>query len=404
MRPSSAAVASSGLADAGRDFFLDVLKGVAIILVVVGHVGLFQLMFSFHMPFFFFLSGVTAGIQMRTSRTSRSRRMLALAVPYFAWLVAYWGLTPIPALAERVGMAALNPRSGGLWYLYVLLGMYAVLWLLKKLPVSDVRVAILVVCVLALLLPHPGGIEPYSGEQVAPLMAGWNPSALNDACGLFGWRSILWFFPFFGAGYLASTPRVWSGLCKRRWSWLPFVGAFVVLLMVFWPPVTTGATGYWTVLSRYLIAAAGIAAAVSLGRLIPTVVTVPLAWIGQRTLPIYAIHIMLVDELPQIQGYARLVVIPVLAIGFSLLLGRAIERNAFGGFLLLGKRMPHLAAGRAVFDFGLLAVSWKVFRYLQVSPGLYNKAAIAVLTVILAWGPEFVKRARAASVVQNQEA
>lgn len=43
-----------------RDFFIDVLKGWGIILVIWGHSSqfLFNEIYSFHMPLFFFLSDV----------------------------------------------------------------------------------------------------------------------------------------------------------------------------------------------------------------------------------------------------------------------------------------------------------------------------------------------------------
>lgn len=94
-----------------RDAFLDITKGMAIILVVVGHVIQgssekfddllwFRVIYSFHMPLFVFLSGVVAAIAFRSdsiqdgvggtlrrAKTKISKAALRLLLPFLAWCV-----------------------------------------------------------------------------------------------------------------------------------------------------------------------------------------------------------------------------------------------------------------------------------------------------------------------------
>lgn len=94
-----------------RDAFLDITKGMAIILVVVGHVIQgssekfddllwFRVIYSFHMPLFVFLSGVVAAIAFRSdsiqdgvgsvlkrAQTKISKAALRLLLPFLAWCV-----------------------------------------------------------------------------------------------------------------------------------------------------------------------------------------------------------------------------------------------------------------------------------------------------------------------------
>jgi fucose 4-O-acetylase-like acetyltransferase len=94
-----------------RDVFLDIAKGLAIILVVLGHVlqgstanfddllG-FKMIYSFHMPLFIFLSGAVASIVFdpmlindgveRTFKDACSRvnkALIRLVLPFLAWCV-----------------------------------------------------------------------------------------------------------------------------------------------------------------------------------------------------------------------------------------------------------------------------------------------------------------------------
>jgi fucose 4-O-acetylase-like acetyltransferase len=92
-----------------RDLFLDIAKGLAIILVVVGHVVQgsspnfddllwFKVIYSFHMPLFVFLSGAVAAIAFKSdkvkegvsaalqqTKTRIAKAMVRLLLPFIAW-------------------------------------------------------------------------------------------------------------------------------------------------------------------------------------------------------------------------------------------------------------------------------------------------------------------------------
>ena len=94
-----------------RDAFLDIAKGLAIILVVVGHVVQgssesfddllwFRVIYSFHMPLFVFLSGAVAAIAFQSNtiqggfgsaikraKTKISKASIRLLLPFVAWCV-----------------------------------------------------------------------------------------------------------------------------------------------------------------------------------------------------------------------------------------------------------------------------------------------------------------------------
>ena len=96
---------------ADRDAFLDIAKGLAIILVVLGHViqgsaqnfdeliG-FRVIYSFHMPLFVFLSGAVAAIAFKPERVEQGfkasmllakskifKAVIRLLLPFISWCV-----------------------------------------------------------------------------------------------------------------------------------------------------------------------------------------------------------------------------------------------------------------------------------------------------------------------------
>lgn len=124
-----------------RDTRIDALKGLAIVAVVLYHtLGQFlvtaptlalygrELLFSFMLPLFAFLSGHVLGRPGKfRPRAYFVRRTLGLMVPYVCWEIVY-GLTKradarrgVAGLGAYLAETLLNPHlEGRMWYLYVL--------------------------------------------------------------------------------------------------------------------------------------------------------------------------------------------------------------------------------------------------------------------------------------------
>lgn len=82
-----------------RDSQLDVLKGIGIVLVVFAHTYkgcLSGLIYLFHMPLFFFLSG--AALNYSKNRNDMLKRFKHIMVPYFTFSLVcflYWVLIEV---------------------------------------------------------------------------------------------------------------------------------------------------------------------------------------------------------------------------------------------------------------------------------------------------------------------
>ena len=79
-----------------RDFVLDYAKGIVIILMVIGHCYskenfLLELIYGFHMPFFFLISGLIYGKKLRNEnyRFSYKKVGTGLMIPYYFYELVF---------------------------------------------------------------------------------------------------------------------------------------------------------------------------------------------------------------------------------------------------------------------------------------------------------------------------
>ncbi|MGT2459004.1 acyltransferase family protein [Cupriavidus basilensis] len=115
---------------------LDVYKGLAILLVVIGHLAqsatpefdkslLFKGIYMFHMPLFFFVSGMVYALKgnnfsVKGLCESMGKRARQLLLPYFAWYVVGYFIShqQLP-FGEYMARLWKSPDYG-LWFLWVL--------------------------------------------------------------------------------------------------------------------------------------------------------------------------------------------------------------------------------------------------------------------------------------------
>lgn len=136
----------------GRLVYLDSLRGLAILLVVAGHLiqynydqgiqnPLFNIIYSFHMPLFFFLCGCTRSVyegtikgevySLKNMGNDMLNKFISLIIPSVAWSVL------VPLFFQRVHIISIETLSG-YWFLNVLFAIY-VFWLLVSYIYSNIN-------------------------------------------------------------------------------------------------------------------------------------------------------------------------------------------------------------------------------------------------------------------------
>lgn len=149
-----------------RDAYMDFLKGIAVLAVVVGHSivdipkmdFLFQIIYSFHMPLLIFLSAYIEE-ENSTKYAGREgsmllRRMCGLLLPYLSWTVIYAAVSGqlLSMDAVQLGRMLTGYTQNGLWFFPVLFGlkiMHFLYWIVqKKLGQCTVLTSLLICFVL----------------------------------------------------------------------------------------------------------------------------------------------------------------------------------------------------------------------------------------------------------------
>ena len=144
-----------------RSKYLDSLRGLAIILVVIGHIiqynyeeglmnPIFNIIYSFHMPLFFFLCGCTRCLYERTRGGMLEnvlgvvkeiyRKFTSLIIPSIAWTIV------VPLFFKK-DMHSFSGFVSGYWFLNVLFVIYA-LWFILSLLLNRFKSKWIVVAAL----------------------------------------------------------------------------------------------------------------------------------------------------------------------------------------------------------------------------------------------------------------
>ena len=334
----------------GRSLTVDVAKGVGILLIALGHNwlvlgdrgALFQVIYSFHVPLFFVLSGVFLRQSTPFTRVIRSR-VDALLKPYFVVLTT-WGAMVFLGKWMVAGTEGYGPLAyfGGVLYGTGATIVWAPLWFLPHLFLSAICAWTIIRC--------SGGVVLRSASMSAFLLLvgiatigslGPHDIALLDIVdskASIGWPWSLDLVPitapFIVAGYLM---RDW--ILQGRFRLPVFVLAlavFIALHMVLHQTMQLNERDYGQPVMSTLQAGLGIYLCIAisqvLGRL--SLTSSVLAFIGARSLLVLIFHSCIQDWIflglaDQIANpYVRAVLGLVCGIAIPLLLWEGARRNS----------------------------------------------------------------------------
>lgn len=285
-----------------RDVSVDISKGIGIVLVVIGHSWLaikhpplFDLIYSFHMPLFFFLSGMFfngSGDYGRFALTKADQ----LLKPFYVVLLSFGMLKLVMAGADlQAGMVGVLYGSGNtiplvsLWFLAHLWVTFQVAWLvensLRFSRISKTAQAAILLIILGagyyilqffsqLTITLPGSANP---TKAAGLPLSLDVSLISTA--------------FFLIGF-----RLRRAVMAMRFS-LPFLlcatGAFAALLYFFDHSLNLNQRQYGNPFVTTLVAMLGIYIVLSISRQRADVSCAAgkvLAYLGRQSLFILIFH------------------------------------------------------------------------------------------------------------------
>lgn len=208
-----------------RDRYMDILRGILIILVIVGHSIAdierltipFNLIYSFHIPLLIFSSGYIEEDYSEKYLNKRSRmlamRTSKILIPYFVWVfIDYIRNFGFP-IDGRIYLARLlGYSSTGMWFLAVLFGlkcMHFFFWILKDLIEKKKKAGILLSCGLIIIL-----------EAILLVVACFSrfPYAIN---------MLSYAIPYFSGVMIAQDDRI-KRMMQSKFLTIVAIGIYVV--------------------------------------------------------------------------------------------------------------------------------------------------------------------------------
>jgi fucose 4-O-acetylase-like acetyltransferase len=263
--------------------WIDAARGIGIILVVYAHAirgvmgsGMYRsaslgvqdaLIYAFHMPLFFFVSGLFAGRRPGdTASAFLKSRLLTIAWPYLLWSVVQ-GLVNI--LVATTAGSAVNRTTQWDQLLSILWQPIGQFWFLYA----------LFICQILLLLPRP---VFYVLAILAPLLGDLiQGNILSNALGD---------LPFFAAGVWLNAQRATHITASPGRTAVIAVGAWALFAaLVLMGGVLQGVPPVQAL--RLVTGLAGTIGTLCLMRLVASH-TAPLAYLGAASMPIYLLHVL----------------------------------------------------------------------------------------------------------------
>lgn len=333
---------------------LDQLKGLAIILVVLGHVlqyvsfpetymhlWLYNCIYAFHMPLFFLISGyavtMAKGWRNNGNMLLVRKRMMQLLLPFCTWAIIRAFFEPV--FVDYLCDVFLHPGRC-LWFLWVLFFVFA------SDRVSSILYGILLQAYLLQSRPKLSFFLSFFTVWTILFLIS------NLTQGLFASFQVFFAFPSYELGVvLAKTDLVKRLNTIKVLPYCCLISSLLVLFIYMSCYYTHNPTHYdivdklpevlgmaTKVLYPYLMSSSCCVMLLLLFmRFGMSFSWMNLHWLGKASLGIYAVHNFFLLHLPLWSGYVGAVLVTGLLLTSSYLLVNFLLRNKYVALLTLGK-------------------------------------------------------------------
>ena len=325
-----------------RDKILDIMKGVAIILVIFGHQLvsmdegniILDVIYSFHIPLFFVISGYLVGkTVIGDSKQWISKKFFHLVIPWSLFTFYSFFLQKDYSFSQWLGFGFIYNQLA--WFLWTLFTCYIIILLVNmiyiKYPDRALFLSLLLV-VLFLVCPFINIVDNnnYLGKNV-----------------------ISWFFSFFFLGYMISKYNIWLSKINQKIIYLLGTLGFVVVMQLtnwdggwlnqsFLPTSSYIFGNQWILIGRYLQALTGCCLAYTISKVIYIIPKTSdwIAWIGTKTLGIYLLTSVTVAIFPWTitvdDGWTKIITSSIFLGAATILIVMFVEQFYFLSALLIG--------------------------------------------------------------------
>lgn len=331
--------------------WLDILKGIAIILVVLGHIPcvgdreafLNRLIYSFHMDLFFALAGYTAALSYcKTNKafTFIKKRILTLLVPYIAWCaLRVFVFDAGNASSMESFFELLRMGSGTLWFIPALFVVQLVFVLYMVVAGrSPVRRLVFALFFAGLMLCYHRCGCPFIMSIISKQPAYLSPIFT------YSW-------PFAFGVFMYLCPVLWGKIARSSWiatlclcAYVPLCVTYQDLPLSAYGHIVVGVSGTLLVL-KLLVYTPGRANGF-LTQYSEHPVMRQLSFVGKHSLGIYLLSDFLMPAAPFLPEYAGF---PEFMAGFVYSIAVAYCCIIFEYFLCLSPALATVFYGKTYF-------------------------------------------------------
>ncbi len=167
--------------------YVDILRAIAIILVVAGHIpyinfnaDLHKWIYAFHIPLFFFISGISLSFIDYSKISFKQlflKRFHRIYLPFLIWgillAIPSFSLWTIPKILYGTHQSLASVTNSSLWFLPVLFvsiitAYFVLIILAKKKSLSKLPLILIIFLLLALIVPSQPTIQNILGGHNLP--------------------------------------------------------------------------------------------------------------------------------------------------------------------------------------------------------------------------------------------
>lgn len=327
-----------------RIVYLDIMKGLAIWLVVIGHLiqyngedgwihnKVYEWIYSFHMPLFFIISGYLCSITSHIVNYKDFfvfvlKKIRALIIPLVVWSLIMWRFLFFEDLSSRGILCLVDMfAERGLWFLKYLFFESAIYGVIQLFVISTKDHSKMMI-----------------REMLFTILLFFSIFSLSEIFHSASLRSLCLFYLFFMGGAIWAKYFRFKSIID---SHTVIIIAFLIFVSFSWQCCTSGNL-YDDFVKCLVSPCAFIIFSFLCKKMAPFRVGTYIASVGRYSLVIYCFHWILLSwgatkwEMNNINSIILFVIVGVSALPVCLLcvlLGKIIERFSWSRLLLLGKK------------------------------------------------------------------
>lgn len=307
-----------GVNDAQMSVYMDNIRGIAIVLVVWGHIIqtmicpnnfdaniVFRVIYSFHMPLFMFISGVLVyNPNRKIDEKWLWKKVKTLVIPFISWIFITYFLTREYANRSiiEVFKEVIARPDNAMWFLWILFLLHVITFVMYR-TIDGIKFVVEKICDKSRVFLNSVNVEVLL-EILFFAIFQWHILPLLAKIKILGIGMCVWYYHFYFLGFILMRLGFIQRLMKTRCRFA-LVPAFILAALT-WKRIQPHfiymeqvekviGNVYWIkifeTVYNYLVPILGIFAVFSIVTIFNDKIKLILGFLGRYTLEIYAIHV-----------------------------------------------------------------------------------------------------------------